>query len=340
MSDNIQKKKGMQFLKVPYELLYLIGTYNVDGNKIKIDALDILILSKIQEFLDFDKNCFISDDNFAKLFHVSRSTVQRSIKNLKALEFIKSETYMVTDCGQQTKRRNLFINQDTINKAISDNRAGVKFKVSKRQNDIKQASDLQEASVNVGAITENKKKNNKKIKENNCLFIPNGIKNLMDEIGISYQENTENELKKIIGKDIDYDILQRIIEKNKQSFLKHKNNGQNYLFGILKTIVKNQYEEYIKKLETERIEREVEIRKWMEEPKIDYNRIGSCVSAQQENDGIDISAMLDEIYKDNNDENTDCDGVTISEDDAESGVYASKSLQILYGLKSLSTQTC
>jgi predicted transcriptional regulator len=353
MNDNIQKEnKGMQFLKVPYEYFNLIGTHTADNNKIKIDALDVLIVSKIVEFIEFGMSCFISDDGLANLFHVSRSTVQRSIKKLKSLNWIISETYMTHDTGQQTKHRNLTVNNKVINTIIDNNKqASLNYSTSKRQNNHKVASNNSQASINVEAITEKENKNNIKIKENNYLSsIPDGIKDLMNKIGINYQKNTDDELRKIIGETFEYRVLERLIEDNKTSFLKNVNNGQNYLFGILKTLIKTQYKRYQTKIWSGRTEYKTEVKRMQSEPYIDYKRIALSSNINKNNKNtIDVAALLDEMDADceddlginNNTENNTEDVWEDSEtlyhiDEEGNKIFSSPSLKMLHDLKNVS----
>ena len=359
MSDNKQQaNKGMQFLKVPYKYFKLIGTYEHDKNKIKIDTLDVLIIAKISELLDFNMDCFISDDGFAELFRTSRSTIQRSIKNLKSLGFIKSDTYITHNTGQQTKHRNLTVNDAVITATINDNgkssKANIKNSKSTHQNSNKVASKKDKASVNVEAITEKEYKNNIKIKENNySSSIPDGIKDVMNRIGINYKENTDIEIRKIIGEDLDYTVLARVVEDNKNSFLKRINNGQNYLFGILKAIVKEKYKEYQTKIKIEHAECQEELKHIREEPYIDYSKIASLSKNDHKKDKIDIAALLDEMDAE---EESGNENVCNLENDtydiweyneipydlnAEGDkIFASPSLQMIYGKNSILKDGC
>lgn len=77
-----------------------------------IDPLGILILSQIDEYTSKDMTCFISNEQLAKQFGSSLSTVKRTIANLEKMGYLNRDTKNTN----QGKERFLTINQEIIEK--------------------------------------------------------------------------------------------------------------------------------------------------------------------------------------------------------------------------------
>lgn len=77
-----------------------------------IDPLGILILSQIDEYTSKDMTCFISNEQLAKQFGSSLSTVKRTIANLEKMGYLNRDTKNTN----QGKERFLTINQEVIEK--------------------------------------------------------------------------------------------------------------------------------------------------------------------------------------------------------------------------------
>lgn len=75
-----------------------------------IDSLGILILSQIDEYTSKDMTCFISNEQLAKQFGSSLSTVKRTIANLEKMGYLNGDTKNTN----QEKERFLTLNQETI----------------------------------------------------------------------------------------------------------------------------------------------------------------------------------------------------------------------------------
>lgn len=80
-----------------------------------IDPLGILILSQIDEYTSKGMTCFISNEQLAKQFGSSLSTVKRIIANLEKMEYLNRDTKNTN----QGKERFLTLNQETIEKTYA-----------------------------------------------------------------------------------------------------------------------------------------------------------------------------------------------------------------------------
>ena len=80
-----------------------------------IDPLGILILSQIDEYTSKGMACFISNEQLAKQFGSSLSTVKRTIANLEKMEYLNRDTKNTN----QGKERFLTLNQETIEKTYA-----------------------------------------------------------------------------------------------------------------------------------------------------------------------------------------------------------------------------
>lgn len=80
-----------------------------------IDPLGILILSQIDEYTSKGMTCFISNEQLAKQFGSSLSTVKRTIANLEKMEYLNRDTKNTN----QGKERFLTLNQETIEKTYA-----------------------------------------------------------------------------------------------------------------------------------------------------------------------------------------------------------------------------
>lgn len=87
---------------------------NKDFFKLKLNPIEILILSQIAEFERNTGDCFISDETLAESFGVSKSTISREIKVLEGKGFIKRETKNI----KGGKERHMKVNFTNIKLSI------------------------------------------------------------------------------------------------------------------------------------------------------------------------------------------------------------------------------
>ena len=80
-----------------------------------LSPLGILILSQIEEYVSKGRPCFISNEQLAKQFGSSLSSVKREIADLEKKQYIKRDTKST----QQGKERLLTINYTGIKDALS-----------------------------------------------------------------------------------------------------------------------------------------------------------------------------------------------------------------------------
>lgn len=82
---------------------------------LELSPLGILILSQIEEYVSKGRPCFISNEQLAKQFGSSLSSVKREIADLEKKQYIKRDTKST----QQGKERLLTINYTGIKDALS-----------------------------------------------------------------------------------------------------------------------------------------------------------------------------------------------------------------------------
>ena len=89
---------------------------NKDFFKLGLNPTEILILSQIAEFNTNTGDCFMTDDTFAEMLCVSRSTISREMKVLESKGFIIRETKNV----KGGKERHITINLNNIENYLSN----------------------------------------------------------------------------------------------------------------------------------------------------------------------------------------------------------------------------
>lgn len=75
------------------------------GNGLK--PLEILILSQIDEYINNGMECYVTDEQFALYFGVTKKTVSNAMKNLEEKGYIKRNTELCNDRGQASRKRTL-----------------------------------------------------------------------------------------------------------------------------------------------------------------------------------------------------------------------------------------
>ena len=92
------------------EELFLKVSKSYFNNK-DLDALDMLILSQIEEFERNGKNCYMKDETFANNFKSSPSTINRAISRLVKINYITKSTKTKNIDGKIQTIRHLSINK-------------------------------------------------------------------------------------------------------------------------------------------------------------------------------------------------------------------------------------
>ena len=100
-------KNNRVFLQVDYEIFKLIGKYTKDGEKISIDHLDCLIIERVDDFQRNDMPCYLTNEQFAKIFNTSASTIKRKVGNLCKIGILQSNVTLRNDAGKSSRVRNL-----------------------------------------------------------------------------------------------------------------------------------------------------------------------------------------------------------------------------------------
>lgn len=89
-----------------------------------LKALDILILSQIEEFSSKDMRCTLKDEALSEMFGASPATVKRSILKLDRLGLVNRGGETVTINGNPIRKRHMSINYEGINEYLSDKEEG------------------------------------------------------------------------------------------------------------------------------------------------------------------------------------------------------------------------
>ncbi len=73
----------------------------------KLKPLDILILSQVEEFNKNNRDCYLTNAQFAEMFCVTEPTVDSSLNKLEKAGYIKRITSVVTDKGCASRMRKI-----------------------------------------------------------------------------------------------------------------------------------------------------------------------------------------------------------------------------------------
>lgn len=87
---------------------FLAVDKNLFGKGLK--SIDILIISQIEEFERYKCQCYITNEQFSKMFGESVSTIKRTLDKLDDLKIIKRTTSFIEGNGRANKQRVLSIN--------------------------------------------------------------------------------------------------------------------------------------------------------------------------------------------------------------------------------------
>lgn len=75
----------------------------------KLKPLEILILSQIEEFNRNNRDCYLTNKQFAEMFCVGTATVARTIDSLVESGYLKRTTQVINDNGQASRQRKLIV---------------------------------------------------------------------------------------------------------------------------------------------------------------------------------------------------------------------------------------
>lgn len=122
LSGILSKTYGA-FVQVPYSWYKLCRKYIVPENKKKftdngkgivhLNLAEINVLAYLGNFTE----CYPTNGMIAEVFNVRKHTIEKYIKELKLVGFIK--THEVKDSPTHTKRRTIYVQHDTIQEVIS-----------------------------------------------------------------------------------------------------------------------------------------------------------------------------------------------------------------------------
>jgi DNA-binding FadR family transcriptional regulator len=86
----------MSYIKVNTEF------FNTD-----LSPLEILILSLIESYARDNKEFYHTNEQLAKMFHVSEKTVRNALDRLEAKNYIKRNTKLTTKAGKANRQRTI-----------------------------------------------------------------------------------------------------------------------------------------------------------------------------------------------------------------------------------------
>lgn len=75
----------------------------------KLKPLEILIISQVEEFNRNNRDCYLTNKQFAEMFCVGTATVARTIDSLVESGYLKRSTQLITDNGQASRQRKLSV---------------------------------------------------------------------------------------------------------------------------------------------------------------------------------------------------------------------------------------
>lgn len=83
-----------------------------------LKLIEILILSRMDEFIENGNQCYITNEEFSSDFNVSRETVKRALNSLEEKGYIKRNTKFHNDNGKASKKRTLERGQTWYNNVL------------------------------------------------------------------------------------------------------------------------------------------------------------------------------------------------------------------------------
>lgn len=78
---------------------------NTEFFNTNLNPLEILMLSVIESYTRDNKPCYLTNEQFAKLFNVSEKTVRNALDNLEDKNYIKRNTKTIRDAEAKYSRR-------------------------------------------------------------------------------------------------------------------------------------------------------------------------------------------------------------------------------------------
>ena len=80
---------------------------NTEYFNTNLNALEILMLSVIESYTSDCKQCYHTNEQFAKMFNVSEKTIRNALDNLEAKNYIKRNTKFRPKLGKANRRRTI-----------------------------------------------------------------------------------------------------------------------------------------------------------------------------------------------------------------------------------------
>lgn len=78
---------------------------NKDILGLGLKSIDLLIISQIEEFQRNNRDCYVTNEQFAEQFGASLNSVKRSIAKLEAMKIIRRKTMFIEGNGRSNRQR-------------------------------------------------------------------------------------------------------------------------------------------------------------------------------------------------------------------------------------------
>ena len=223
----------------------------------ELTLLEKLIIAQIQEFMRNNKECYMTDRQFAEAFGVSTKQITRAMKSLDDKGVITRNTKLVHDNGQKSKTRTLEAmdisgycsrsNGQNSTKAMdisgycsrSNGQNSTKAMDKNEESNGQNRTEAMDASVH---IKDNRKDNIKDNRIDKAMTVSESLIHKIKSIGIDVKQNTINAIIEAAGSDnINEEAISNIIDMCSEEGMFHGNSG--YVFTVLKNQITDRYAE-------------------------------------------------------------------------------------------------
>lgn len=80
---------------------------NTEFFNTNLKPLEILVLSIVESLVRDGKECYYTNEQFARMFSVSEKTVRNTLDELEAKNYIKRNTKVITKAGRANRQRTI-----------------------------------------------------------------------------------------------------------------------------------------------------------------------------------------------------------------------------------------
>lgn len=80
---------------------------NTEFFNTNLKPLEILVLSVVESLTRAGKECYYTNEQFARMFSVSEKTVRNTLDDLETKNYIKRNTKVITAAGRANRQRTI-----------------------------------------------------------------------------------------------------------------------------------------------------------------------------------------------------------------------------------------